>query len=87
MRPRPSASSCSVAGAFTQAWCTCGESTEQAKSCNGGSKKLRNNYRAGQMVVDLGWVDIDIWNFHYLPNSDWAYGNLAEWAVELDKMI
>ena len=42
-------------------------------------------YRVGQVVVHLGWVDI---NFgHYQPHSAWAAGSLAEWAVELGRMM
>ena len=37
--------------------------------------------------MDLGWVDIDFGTFHYLLHFAWAAGRLAEWAVELGRMM
>ena len=43
-------------------------------------------YRVGQVVVDVGWDDIDFGHFTSCPHSAWLAESLAEWAEEMGKM-
>ena len=36
-------------------------------------------YRVIHLLRDLGWVDLNFWVFHCLPNSAWLMGIWQKW--------